>query len=85
MDELLKEIFYTYQDTKNRKKPTKEKDYDKINEIEERLLKNLTGENKQLFIAFSNAYGELCANAVEEAFVDGAKKMIKLQKTNLII
>lgn len=41
--------------------PTKAKDYDEINEIEERLLKNLTGENKQLFIAFSNAYEEIWA------------------------
>lgn len=73
MNELLKELYYTCQDSKNRKKPTKAKDYDSINEIEDTLLKNLTGENKKLFIAFSNAYGELCADATEEAFMDGLK------------
>ena len=42
-----------------------------INELEEKLTERLQGENKDLFLDFCNAYGELMGDAEVESFTVG--------------
>ena len=42
-----------------------------INELEEKLTERLQGEDKDLFLDFCNAYGELMGDAEVESFTVG--------------
>lgn len=42
-----------------------------INELEEKLTERLHGEDKDLFLDFCNAYGELMGDAEVESFTVG--------------
>lgn len=42
-----------------------------INELEEKLTKRLQGEDKDLFLDFCNAYGELMGDAEVDSFTVG--------------
>ncbi len=42
-----------------------------INELEEKLTKRLQGEDKDLFLDFCNAYGELMGDAEVDSFITG--------------
>ncbi len=42
-----------------------------INELEENLTKRLRGEDRDLFLDFCNAYGELTGEAEVDSFITG--------------
>lgn len=42
-----------------------------INELEEKLIERLQGEDKDLFLDFCNAYGELMGEAEVDSFITG--------------
>ncbi len=49
-----------------------------INELEEKLTERLQGEDKDLFIDFCNAYGELMGDAEVDTFVIGFRLGAKM-------
>lgn len=49
-----------------------------INELEEKLTKRLSGEDKALFLDFCNAYGELMGESSLDSFIVGFRLGAKM-------
>ena len=49
-----------------------------INELEEKLAERLQGEDKDMFLDFCNAYGELMGDAGLESFIVGFRLGAKM-------
>ncbi len=49
-----------------------------INELEEKLTERLQGEDKDLFLDFCNAYGELMGDAGLDSFIIGFRLGAKM-------
>ena len=74
MEKSIETLFYQTEEAEKNPSPLRiPKSYDAINEIEELLLSSLDGENKKLFIQFSNMYGELLAQEKLDAFERGVR------------
>jgi len=74
MKSILRE-FYHGNLNPNEKSFVRESEYGKViktlSESEEKLLKLLNGDEKELFQTFSNAQGDLNEISVADGFVDG--------------
>lgn len=49
-----------------------------INELEEKLIERLSGEEKKLFLGFCNAYGELMGESGLDSFLVGFRLGAKM-------
>ena len=74
MPNFIEELFFGNLDPQ-RREYTKDscivKASGNINDLEEKLTERLQGENKELFLDFCNAYGELMGEAEIDSFITG--------------
>lgn len=74
MPNFIEELFFGNLDPQRRgytKDSRIVKTSNSINELEEKLTERLQGENKNLFLDFCNAYGELMGDAEVDSFITG--------------
>ena len=71
---IIEELYYGNIDPQDRgycpKSPVK-KVSDSLNDLEEKLTEQLTGENKALFLRFCNAYAEFMGECELDTFITG--------------
>ena len=71
---FIEELYYGNIDPQKHdrrpKRPTR-KETNSLNDLEERLTEQLTGENKTLFLRFCNAYDEFMGECELDTFITG--------------